>query len=291
MNRRDFLRRSMTVAAGTVSLAAFPHHLFAAEKEKTASDQVVLGKTGLTVSRLAMGTGSNGSGGTSTQTRGLSVAGLGAMLHQGYDHGVTFWDSADQYGSHPHLRAALQGGVPRDKVTILTKTHARTEGQMRADLDRFRKELGTDYLDICLLHCMTSARWTEEYKGAMNVLSEAKEKGIVKALGTSCHDFGALKAAAASDWVEVDMARINPAGVIMDAGPAEVLPVLRDMKAKGKGIIGMKILGAGQLRGKADECFQWAMAQDCVDCFTLGMENPTEMQNTLKQIPAASVRG
>ena len=281
----------MTAAAGTVSLSAFPHHLFAAEQAQSASDRVTLGKTGLTVSRLALGTGTNGSGGSSAQTRGLGVAGVAGMLRQGYDHGVTFWDSADQYGSHPHLKAALQDGVPRDRVTILTKTHARTEAQMRADLDRFRRELGTDYLDICLLHCMTSAQWPEEYKGAMNVLSEAREKGIVKALGTSCHDFGALQAAAASDWVEVDLARVNPAGVVMDASPAEVVAVLRDMKAKGKGIIGMKILGAGQLRGKADECFQWALAQDCVDCFTLGMENPAELQSTLKQIPAASVRG
>ncbi len=281
----------MTAAAGTVSLSAFPHHLFAADKSKTASDIVPLGKTGLNVSRLAMGTGSNGSGGTSTQTRGLSVAGLAAMLHEGYDQGVTFWDSADQYGSHPHLKAALQGGVPRDKVTILTKTHATTEAKMRADLDRFRRELGTDYLDICLLHCVTSPQWNEECKGAMDVLSEAKEKGIVKALGTSCHSFGALKTAAATDWVEVDLARVNPAGAVMDASPAEVVAVLRDMKAKGKGVIGMKILGAGQLRGKADECFQWALAQDCVDCFTLGMENPQEMRATLKQIPAASVRG
>lgn len=281
----------MTAAAGTVSLAAFPYPLFAAEQAKAASDRVTLGKTGLNVSRLAMGTGTNGSGGSSSQTRGLGVAGVAGMLRQGYDNGVTFWDSADQYGSHPHLKAALQDGVPRDKVTILTKTHAKTEAQMRSDLDRFRLELGTDYLDICLLHCMTSAQWPEEYKGAMNVLSEAKEKGIVKALGTSCHDFGALKAAAASDWVEVDLARVNPAGAIMDASPAEVVAVLRDMKAKGKGIIGMKILGAGQLRGKADECFQWALAQDCMDCFTLGMENPAQLQSTLKQIPAASVRG
>ena len=281
----------MIAAAGTVSLSAFPYHLFAAEQAKTATDRVALGKTGLNVSRLAMGTGTNGPSGSSDQTRGLGMSGLATMLHQGYDHGVTFWDSADQYGSHPALKAALQDGVPRDKVTILTKTHARTEAEMRADLDRFRRELGTDYLDICLLHCMTSADWDQTHKGAMNVLSEAKEKGIVKALGTSCHDFGALKTTAASDWVDVNLARVNPAGVIMDASPAEVTTVLRDMKAKGKGIIVMKILGAGQLKGKADECFQWALAQDCVDCFTLGMQNPTQFQNTLKQIPAASVRG
>ena len=200
---------------------------------------------------------------------------------------------ADLYGSHPHLRRALQEGVPRDKVTILTKTEATTAMQMKEDLDRFRRELGTDYLDICLPplpdptptgRSGAKARW--------KVLSEAQGKGIVKAHGVSCHTFGALQTAAKTDWVQVDPRARQPGGSHHGQPPRRRLTaVLRDMKAKGKGIIGMKILGAGQLRNKADECFQWALAQDCVDCFTLGMQNPTELQNTLRQIPAASVRG
>ena len=106
----------------------------------------------------------------------------------------------------------------------------------------------------------------------------------------SCHSFGALKTAAATDWVQVDLARVNPAGAIMDSQPGGGDGVLRDMKAKGKGVIGMKILGAGELTQRADECFQWALAQDCVDAFTLGMQNADEFQRTLRQLPAASVR-
>ena len=291
MHRRDFLRRS-AAAAGYVSLRAFPHHLFAGEQTKSAPDRVTLGATGITTSRLAMGTGSNGWGGSSDQTRGLGVDGLAGLLKLGYDHGVTFWDSADQYGSHPHLRRALaDGGVPREKITLLTKTHASTAEEMRADLDRFRQELGTDYLDIVLLHCMTDADWDKRRAGAMEVLSEAREAGTIRAHGVSCHSFEALQTAAASDWVQVDLARVNPAGVIMDNNPKAVTDVLRQMKAQGKGIIGMKVLGAGQLVGKADECFQWQLAQDCVDAFTLGMRTPDELLRTLKQIPAASTRG
>ena len=290
MHRREFLRRT-AAAIGAAGLTSFPYHLFAAEAAKQASDLVTLGTTGITTSRLAMGTGTNGVHGASDQTRGLGVDGMAGLLHMGYDHGVTFWDCADQYGSHPHLRRALQSGVPRDKVTILTKTEATTAMQMREDLDRFRKELGTDYIDILLLHCLTDSDWPQRRKGAMEVLSEAREKGIIRAHGVSCHSFGALKTAAATDWVQVDLARVNPAGVIMDSNPAAVTGVLKEMKAKGKAIIGMKILGAGQLVPHADECFQWALAQDCVDNFTLGMRSAGEFQRTLKQIPAASVRG
>lgn len=290
MLRREFLRRT-AAAVGAAGLTSFPYHLFAAEVSKQVSDRIKLGQTGITTSRLAVGTGTNGWGGASDQTRGLGLDGTTSLFKTAFDHGVTFWDSADVYGSHPNLRAALKSGIPREKVTILTKTEARTEPQMRAELDRFRQEIGTDYLDIVLLHCMEDADWTRQRAGAMAVLSEAREKGIIRAHGTSCHTFGALKTAAASDWVQVDLARVNPAGVFMDANPAAVTGVLKEMKAKGKGIIGMKILGAGQLVKQADECFQWALAQESVDCFTLGMKNAAEFQRTMKQIPAASVRG
>jgi aryl-alcohol dehydrogenase-like predicted oxidoreductase len=289
MNRRQFLKGSLAGAAGAISLRAFPHHLFAAEKAKAASDVVKLGPMGLNVTRLALGTGTNAPHGSSQQTKKMGVKGLASYFQHAYDQGITFWDSADQYGSHPHLREALKS-VPRDKVTILTKTHATTAAEMRSDLDRFRKELNVDYLDILLLHCMTDPDWPEDKKAAMDVISEAREKGIVRTHGVSCHSLEALKTAARTDWVQVDLARINPTGASMDADPATVLKVLREMKARGKGIIGMKILGAGALRERADECFQYALAQDCVDCFTLGMESVEEFQRTLKQIPAASVR-
>lgn len=289
MLRRNFLRTAASTA-GAVNLAQFPYHLYAGTTKKAASDRVKLGPAKVELSRLAMGTGTNGGGGSSNQTKKLGVEGLAGLFKAGYDNGVTFWDCADQYGTHPHAKAALKY-VKRENVTILTKTHANTEAEMRADLDRFRRELGTDYLDIVLLHCMLDKDWNERKRGAMNVLEEAKQKGIVRTKGTSCHTLESLKTAAAEPWVEVDLARINPAQIAMDADPATVLGVLKQMKASGKGVIGMKILGAGRLRSKVDESLQFALAQDCIDCFTIGSESIAEMVNLTKKIPAASVRG
>ena len=288
MKRREFIRTGAASAA--VSLSAFPYHLFAASTQKKASDRVKLGPMKVELSRLAMGTGTNGSGGSSNQTKKLGVQGIADLFRAGYDMGVTFWDSADQYGSHPHLRAALKG-VPREKVTILSKTHASTEAEAKADLDRFRKELNSDYIDILLLHCMMDGDWPEKKKGAMNVIAEAREKGIVRTHGVSCHTLEALKTAAKTDWVQVDLARINPAGIAMDAAPDVVVPILRDMKAKGKGVIGMKILGAGRLRNRADEALQYALGLDCVDAFTIGPESLAELRDLSTKIPNASVRG
>jgi aryl-alcohol dehydrogenase-like predicted oxidoreductase len=287
MNRRNFLRNA---AAGTIALHSFPHHLFANGTKKYATDRVKLGPRGVELSRLAMGTGTDGVGGSSNQTRKLGMAGLANLFDAAYDQGVTFWDSADQYGTHPHVKEALKR-VKRERVTILSKTHASTEKEMRADLERFRRELGTDYIDILLLHCMMDDDWPDRKKGAMAVISEAQEKGIVRTHGTSCHTLGALKAAARHPWVEVDLARINPAQAQMDADPTTVISVLKQMKAAGKGVIGMKILGAGALRNRVDESLQFALSLDCVDCFTIGSESRAEMEDLLRKIPAASVRG
>jgi 1-deoxyxylulose-5-phosphate synthase len=285
MQRRHFMKAS----AALLALDQFPHHLYAGTK-KQAQDRVLLGPAKVPVSRLAMGTGTNGVGGSSNQTKKLGFKGVSELFRAAYDQGVFFWDSADQYGSHPHLKEALKT-VPRDKVTIMSKSRATTAADMRADLDRFRREIGTDYIDIVLLHCMMDADWDVRLKGAMDVLSEAKEKGIIRTKGTSCHTLGALKTAAKNPWVEVDLARFNPAGVAMDDKPEVVAGVLKEMKAAGKGIIGMKVLGAGKLRDKADEAIQWHLAQGLTDCFTIGSESRTEMEDLLRKIPAASTRG
>lgn len=288
MHRREFLVRSAT-AAGAVWLSS--KSILSALAEQTlgkkfaASDSVTLGSTGIKTSRLAMGTGTVGTGHHSHQTS-LGVQGLSALLLNGYDHGLRFFDAADSYGSHPHVAEALKH-VPRDKVTVLSKSWARDAAGMRADLDRFRKELGTDYLDVCLMHCVTEADWTDRFRGAMDVLSEAKQKGIIRAHGCSCHSIEALRAAAKSPWVEIDLARINPIGSHMDADPATVVSVLKQMKASGKAVIGMKILGQGDMRNRPDEAIRYALSLGVLDAFTIGAESRAEQEDLIRRIAAA----
>jgi predicted aldo/keto reductase-like oxidoreductase len=282
MNRRHFLAAASAFAGATACT-----RLLAAPARKSAADRIRLGPMQVEVSRLAQASGTNGVGGSSNQTRKLGIQGLAALFQAAYDQGITFWDSADQYGSHPHVREALTR-VPREKVTILTKTHATTAAEMRRDLDRFRRELGTDYIDVLLLHCMTDADWPARRRGAMDVISEAREKRIVRTHGVSCHTIEALRTSARTPWVQVQLARINPAGVAMDADPRTVTAVLREMKTAGKGVIGMKILGAGRLRNRVDEMLRFALSLDCVDCFTIGAEDRAEMLDLVRRIPAVS---
>jgi aryl-alcohol dehydrogenase-like predicted oxidoreductase len=288
MRRREFLIRSATAAGATwLSSKSILTSLANATlpAKFAASDTVTLGSTGIKTSRLAMGTGTVGSGHHSHQTA-LGVKGLSDLLLNGYDHGLRFFDAADSYGSHPHVAEALKH-VSRDKVTVLSKTWARDPATARADLDRFRRELGTDYLDVCLMHCVTEGDWTERYKGVMDVLSEAKEKGTIRAHGCSCHSIEALRAAAKSSWVEIDLARINPVGAYMDSDPATVVGVLKEMKAAGKAVVGMKILGQGDLRNRQDEAIKYALLLGALDAFTIGAESKSEQEDLIRRIAAA----
>src|SRR5271156_1842622 len=264
MLRRDFLRRSARtlsaafLATNPVARAALidPEPL---PKKLQASDEVVLGHTGIRTSRLAVGTGTIGYGGASNQTR-LGTSPLTRLLVDGYhENGLRFFDSADAYGSHPYVGAALKE-LPRDKVTVLTKSDTRDPDGLRRDLDRYRKELGIDYIDIVLIHCVTESDWTTRYRGVMDVLSEAKHKGIIRAHGCSCHSIGALRAAAASQWVDLDLVRLNPVQAHMDADPNTVQGVIRQMRAQGKAIVGMKILGQGAMRDRPSEALHYALA-------------------------------
>ena len=289
MNRREFIHRTAySAGAAWLHSAVFARRAFAfpsLSRKFNAADTVTLGKTGIQTSRLAMGTGTVGVGHHSHQTA-LGIKGLSDLLLNGYDHGLRFFDSADSYGSHPHVAEALKH-VPRDKVTVLTKTWARDPASARADVDRFRREIGTDQIDICLMHCLTEGDWTERYKGVMDVLSEAKQKGIIRAHGCSCHSIEALRGAARSPWVEVDLVRLNPIGSHMDADPDTVVSVLREMRAAGKGIVGMKILGQGDLSNRQDEALRYALSLNLLDAFTIGAESISEQQDLIRRIAAA----
>jgi 1-deoxyxylulose-5-phosphate synthase len=307
MKRREFIQRAAcgmgAVWLGTRALGqdAWAREMFAGArnpykiaipplKQKfEASDTVTIGRTGIRTSRLAMGTGTIGGGHHSNQTAlGMDgTSSLPRLLLHGYDHGLRFFDAADSYGSHPYVAKALKE-VPRDKVTVLTKTWSRDPATARADIDRFRKELGTDYIDVCLMHCLTEGDWTERFRGVMDVLSDAKEKGIIRAHGCSCHSIEALRAAAKSPWVEVDLARVNPIGSHMDADPQTVVGVLREMKAAGKGVVGMKILGEGDMRTRQDEALKFALSLDVLDAFTIGAESKAEQDDLIRRIGLAA---
>jgi predicted aldo/keto reductase-like oxidoreductase len=285
MNRRSFFQRaSGTAGAALITSLGRPEWLRGAAARK-ASDVLYLGPDKIKVTRMAIGLGTN----AGNVQRELGLQGVADYLHFAFDQGQFFWDTADAYKTHPHIKQALKS-VPREKVTILTKTDVRTTAaDMKVALDRYRQELGTDYIDIVLLHGMRSPNWPREYQGVMDVLSEAREKGTIRTHGASIHSLAALQLAARTPWCRVHLQGINHAGVRMDStNPAEVVAALRESKAAGKGVIGMKILGEGRLRDQIDKTLGFVLGLDCLDCFTIGAANRDELADLIRRIPENS---
>jgi aryl-alcohol dehydrogenase-like predicted oxidoreductase len=299
-SRRQFLQSSATVA-GAIWLgpgAFFPAR--AAVAKRTAVDQVSLGHTGVKLSRLGMGTGTNGG----QLQVGLGREGFNGLVHYAYDQGITYFDCAQAYKTFEWLGGAIKG-LPREKLFIQSKIMEQPDNVLAA-IDHHRKVFDTDYVDSMLVHCMMQHDWTEQWKRVMEGFDEAKSKGWIRAKGVSCHSLPALRAATASPWTEVHLVRINPQGRRMDGleeswRPAQpdkhdVAPVLNEintMRAKGRGVIGMKIIGNGTFTDPADreKSIRFAMSLPGLDAVVIGFRTRAEIDEAIQRLNRALAEG
>ncbi len=282
ISRREFIQKSIGGAALVGASSIYAGN----SQEKVG--QVVLGKSGLHVSRLAMGTGSAGWKRVSNQTK-LGKEGFVKLGQHAYDRGINFWDTADIYGSHEYFKE-LQKHIPRDKVVIMSKLWVKNNDWLQFTnaqeyLDRFLLELGVDRIDLLLVHCMTSADWQNEFESVRDTLSAAKEKGVIRAHGVSCHSVDALNAAAESDWVDVILTRINHTGERMDDTPEKVMPIIQKAHDRGIGVIGMKIMGMGKFTNIADrqKSMEYVWGSGNVDAMTIGFEKTEHIDEAVKR--------
>jgi len=286
ISRRDFFAQA-SLAAGAVALA--PGLLGAAEgaaKLKSGADTVTLGKTGIKASLMGLGTGLTGGGRSSNHLRMGQVA-FTKLLRHALDRGVRYIDTADMYGTHIFIREALKK-VDRGNLFIQTKTLAKHPEVVKADIERYRQELGMDRLDSLLLHCMQTKSWPADMRPVMDAMAEAKQKRHVRAVGISCHGWDPLETAADVDWIDVQLVRINAFGAAMDGPPEKVAPLVKKMHDQGRGIVGMKICGGGA-KTASDERLQslrYVLGLGCVDCFAVGCETTEQVDHVFDQIEA-----
>jgi hypothetical protein len=288
ITRRQFIGTT-TTAAAMVAGGVTP----ARGAERTALDRVTLGKTGITTTRLGMGTGSQGG----RIQRDLGQAGFERLVRYAYDRGIRYFDTADAYSTHPLFKAALKG-LPREDLFIQTKIRGTNAKKVAACLDRFRTEMGTDYFDSVLIHCVTTSDWPEQLKRMRDDLSKAKDQQIIRAHGMSCHGLNGLTGATRCDWLDIGLVRINPQGKHVDGAagqwdePGDVdvaLGNIRKLHAAGKGVIGMKIIGNGSFTDAADreKSIRFVMGLDCVDAIVIGFSRPQEIDEAIARMNAA----
>ena len=293
LTRRQFLIKTVAAGAGSVLLGKTAFG-FSSSTTGVAADPfriVTLGKSGLKSTLLGMGTGFNGGNRSSNITR----AGVAeSIIRQAYEKGLRFFDCADSYGTHRFTAAALKG-VPRDSYTLSSKIWVSPGGipepeRPDADVvvDRFRKELNTDYLDLVQLHCMTDAKWTDKQKKQMDILETLKVRKIIRAHGVSVHSLEAMEAAAEDPWIDVIHIRINPFGEVMDNNNASaVVPVITKLHNAGKGVIGMKLIGNGNFKNdseKIDASLKYVLGLGTVDMIIVGFELPEQIDNYIERV-------
>ncbi|MBI5008388.1 MAG: aldo/keto reductase [Bacteroidia bacterium] len=295
LNRREFISRSVGAGAGTIILGKT---VFASSPGKgplkDPLELITLGKTGIKTTFLGMGTGFSGGNRSSNITR----AGVAeSLIRQAYEKGIRFFDCADTYGTHQFTAAALKG-IPREKYTFISKMWIDSGGLPEPErpdanlvVDRFRRELNTDYIDIIQIHCMTDGHWTDKQKKQMDILENLKARNVIKAHGVSVHSLEAMEAAVSSSWVDVIHVRINPYGEAMDkSDPAMVVPVIEKLHKSGKGVIGMKLVGNGSFRDDSDKInasLKYVLGLGTVDLITIGFEKPDQIDNYLARIRGA----
>jgi aryl-alcohol dehydrogenase-like predicted oxidoreductase len=295
INRRQFLG---ALALGSAHLM-FYNPLYASGRRSRSTDplqKISLGKSGLSTTLLGFGTGIHAGNRTSYLTRQEEAKSIATLKHA-YDMGLRFFDCADTYGTHGLMKVAMKG-MDREALTISSKIWTRSGGipeNERPDanivVDRFRKELGTDYIDLVQIHCMVDTDWTDSMKRQMDILENLKSKGIIRAHGVSVHSLEAMKAALADPWVDVLHARINPYGIAMDKpDPAEVVEVIHQLHASGKGVIGMKLVGNGELRNdseRIDRSLEFVLGLGSVDMMIVGFESVGQIDDYLERMRGA----
>lgn len=294
VNRRQFLQGTLA-AAGAMALTPAPT---LAGPPRTAADQVTLGNTGIRLSRLGMGTGSN-----SGQVQfDLGREGFNSLVRYAYDQGITWFDCSETYKTFEWMGGALKA-LPRDKVFLQSKIPGQPEDILKA-IDRHRQIYHTDYVDSLLVHCMVQNGWTDRWKRILDGFDAAKDKGWIKSKGVSCHSLPALRTAVRTPWAEVHLVRVNPQGWRIDGEEEsvwndnrhEVNPVveqLREMRAKGRGVIGMKICGNGEFTRPEDreKSVRFAMSRPEIDAVVIGFKSRAEIDEGIQRINRALAEG
>jgi aryl-alcohol dehydrogenase-like predicted oxidoreductase len=288
-SRRQFIGTG--IAAGTLaSLGTLPLKAAATAK---ATDFVTLGNSGLKVTRLAFGTGSN---------NGYIQSSLGqekftALVRYAYDRGIRFFETAEAYSTPAMLGEALKG-LPRDSYQLMTKVETDRPGDPHARFDQMRRLSQTDYFDIMLLHYLHTSDWVENTKRWQDAILIEQDKKAILTRGCSVHGLPALRQVPGMKWLQIAMIRMNHNGAVMDAEDYathgrgdvnEVVSHVKQVKQEGMGVVSMKLIGNGSFTNHDDRAaaMKFAFRNAGVDSVTVGFKNTQEIDEAIDNLNAA----
>ena len=291
-SRREFLKGGLAVTA----LAGAGGGVTPARAAKrSAADWVTLGNSGVKVTRLAMGTGTF----SGRVQRDLGQEAFTRLVRHAYDRGIRFFDTGESYSGTPQMLGVALKGLPRDSYRLMTKYDVYGDQDPMAKIDRFRRDLGSEYIDILLIHYLRDPRWVETTRRVQDAFSEAKVKKAVLALGVSVHGLPALATVPGNKWVEVLLVRTNHAGVHMDTPDVSDPDIIGDVKqvvaqtkvihGQGTGVLGMKLIAEGRFTKpeEREASIRFVMGLGTVDAITIGYKSAAEVNEAIDRVDRA----
>jgi aryl-alcohol dehydrogenase-like predicted oxidoreductase len=287
-SRREFLKTG--IAAGTIaSVGTLPLHA----SKPAATDIVTLGKSGVQVTRLAFGTGSN---------NGHVQAALGQqqfskLVAYAYERGIRFFETAESYMTPGMLGEALKP-YPRESYVLMNKVTTDEGVDPHVRFEEMRRISRTEYFDIMLLHWQHTDSWVAETARWQDGILEAQQRKTILSRGASVHGLPALRQMPGNKWLEVAMIRMNHKGTRMD-GPVpdddnlgivpEVVAHVKQVKGDGMGVISMKLCGDGTFTQHSDRqaAMRFAFKNAGVDCVTVGFKSTQEVDEAIDNLNLA----
>ncbi|MDR0854353.1 MAG: aldo/keto reductase [Clostridiales Family XIII bacterium] len=228
-----------------------------------------LGKTGLLVSPVGMGILTMGK----TQLS-LALDEGADLIRYAMSKGINFLDTAEYYETYPYIRKALERGD--FEPVISSKSLSPTYSGMKTAIENARRELCRDVIDIFLLHEIRQEPDFEYRLGAFEYLMEAKDKGIIKAIGISTHHVCAAEKAAETAEIDVIFPLINYMGLGIRNGEnsgtkEDMAAAIAKAHAAGKGVFTMKAFGGGNLLANYREALDYVAGLKGVNSTMIGM--------------------
>ena len=286
LSRRSFLKAG--VAAGALASG-----LPLTAEGQTATDIVTLGRSGVKVTRLALGTGTmNG-----RIQQNLGQEGFTRLVRHAYDRGIRFFETSESYGESPKMLAAALKGIPRESYALMTKVTTESTMDPAAKFDEMRANSSTDYFDIMLLHWQHTDTWFADTRHWQDAIMKAEEKKQIRSHGASVHGLPALRQMPGNKWLEIAMIRMNHAGTRMDADNYqaresiqvdEVVQHVKQVKKDGMGVISMKLAGEGTFnREDRQKAMRFAFREAGVDAVTVGYKSPDEIDEAIENLNLA----
>ena len=229
-----------------------------------------LGRSGLTVSKMCFGTLT-----MSPLQRNMSPEAGARLLIYAYERGVRFLDTADLYGTYPHIALALKDAPD---YVISTKAYCYDRQTAQAALERAFRGVGRDYIDLFMLHEQESLYTLRGHEEALEYLSEQKAKGHIGAVGVSTHFVACVRAAPKFPMIDVIHPLINAEGIGIQDGTRENMEAaIAGARARGIGIFAMKPLGGGHLISGSRAALEYALGSPLLDAVAIGMQSFDEI--------------